>query len=134
MFTRGLGRAYRLSRDERNRLIERLQGVLKARDEVLFAVVFGSFLTAPAFHDLDLAVYLREPRDILDSAVYAERLSVELTKMLGLPVDVVVLNHAPMWLRLRALKGVVVVDRDPVLRLALKLAAIDNSLAVFRDC
>ena len=130
---RGLGRAYRLSRDERGKVIDRLRGILSVRDEILFAVVFGSFLTAPAFHDLDLGVYVKTPQDILDSAVYAEKLSVELTKILGLPVDVAVLNHAPMWLRLRALKGEVVVDRDPMLRLALKLAAIDNNIAAFRE-
>jgi len=31
------------------------------------------------------------------------------------------------------LKGKVVVDRDPMLRLALKLVAIDNNIAVFRE-
>lgn len=132
MFTRGLGKAYRLSRNDRGRLIERLRAALTDRDEVLFALVFGSFLDAHVFHDLDLAVYVRGLQDVLDSAVYAEKLSAELTKILSLPVDVVVLNHAPMWLRLRALKGVVVVDRDPLLRLALKLAAMDNNLAALR--
>jgi len=43
-----------------------------------------------------------------------------------------VLNYAPMWLRLRALKGRVIVDKDPLLRLALKLAAIDNTIASWK--
>ncbi|KYH36452.1 MAG: DNA polymerase III subunit beta [Candidatus Bathyarchaeota archaeon B24] len=130
---RGLGKVHSLSPSERSQIVERLRRVLKSKDEVVFAVVFGSFLTNPVFHDLDLGVYVKGSPDILDSAVYAEKLSVELTKRLSLPVDVVVLNHAPMWLRLRALKGKVVVDRDPMLRLALKLAAIDNNIAVFRE-
>ena len=104
---RGLGKVHSLSPSERSQIVERLRRVLKSKDEVVFAVVFGSFLTNPVFHDL--------------------------TKRLSLPVDVVVMNHAPMWLRLRALKGKVVVDRDPMLRLALKLAAIDNNIAVFRE-
>ncbi|MEM4639012.1 MAG: hypothetical protein QW394_08710 [Thermofilaceae archaeon] len=77
-----------------------------------------------------MEVYLGGFRgDDIDAAVYAEKLSVELAEQAGVPVDVVVLNYAPMWLRLRALKGRVIVGKDPLLKLALKLAAIDNAIA-----
>ena len=80
-----------------------------------------------------MGVYLGGFRgDDIDAAVYAEKLSVELAEQAGVPVDVVVLNYAPMWLRLRALKGRVIVDKDPLLRLALKLAAIDNAIASWK--
>lgn len=119
---------------EREAIIGLLSTILEARGDVVFTVVFGGFLERPVFHDLDLGVYLRDFKgDAIDAAVYAENLSAELTKQVGVPVDVVMLNYAPMWLRLRALKGRVIVDKDPLLRLALKLAAIDNSIASFYD-
>ena len=129
MFRRKLGRVYSLSTEEREVIIERLRRVLELRGDIAFAVVFGGFLEKPFFRDVDLGVYLKGFQgDIIDAAVYAEEASAELTREIGIPVDVVVLNYAPMWLRLRALKGKVIVDRDPMLRLALKLAAIDNHI------
>lgn len=119
--------------EEREAVIREISKALEAKEEVIFAVVFGGFLERPVFRDLDVGVYLRSYQgDAIDAAVYAERLSAELTKRTGIPVDVVVLNHAPMWLRFKALKGRVIVDKDPVLRLALWLAAMDNSIASWR--
>jgi len=119
--------------EEREAVIKLVSRALEERKEIVFAVVFGGFLERPVFRDLDVGVYLGGFRgDAIDAAVYAEGLSVELTKRAGVPVDVVVLNYAPMWLRLRALKGRVIVDKDPLLRLALKLAAIDNTIASWK--
>lgn len=38
------------------------------------------------------------------------------------------LNHAPTWIKYGALEGMIIVDMNPVLRVSLKLAAIDNVL------
>ena len=82
------------------------------------------------FRDIDIGVYLahgtRAGGDIVEAALYAEELSVELSRLVGLPVDVVVLNHAPAWLLHRALRGRVILDRDPVLRARLYLMALDT--------
>jgi len=132
MSRKELGKTYSLPIEEREAIINRLCELLKSKSEVVFAVVFGGFLEKQLFRDLDLGVYIKNFRgDIIDAAVYAEKLSAELTREIGIPVDVVVLNYAPMWLRLRALKGKVIIDKDPILRLALKLAAIDNNIASF---
>ena len=129
MLRKKLSRIYSLPMEERNKIIERLRDALKPRNDLIFAVVFGSFLENQFFRDIDLGVYLKDFNgDEIDAAVYAERLSAELTKKIRIPIDVVVLNYAPMWLKLRALKGKTIIDKDPTLRLALKLATMDNRL------
>jgi len=132
MLRKKLSRIYSLPMEERNKIIERLRDALKPRNDLIFAVVFGSFLEKRFFHDVDLGLYLKDfDGDEIDAAVYAEKLSVELTRKIRIPVDVVVLNYAPMWLKLRALKGKTIIDKDPTLRLALKLATIDNYIISF---
>ena len=129
MLRKKLSRIYSLPMEERNKIIERLRDALKPRNDLIFAVVFGGFLERPFFRDVDLGIYLKDFNgDEIDAAVYAEKLSAELTKKIRIPVDVVVLNYTPMWIKLRALKGKTIIDKDPTLRLALKLATIDNHL------
>ena len=129
MLRKELGKVYSLPFKEREKVLQVLSKELESRREIVFAVVFGSFLTSKVFHDIDIGIYLYRPCDVLRDYEYAENLSRELEKKVNLPIDVVVLNHTPMWLKYRALKGKVIVDRDPILRLALKLAAIDNMLS-----
>ena len=124
-----LGKPHYLSKDERARVVQLLAKELESCAEVVFAVIFGGFLEERAFRDVDVGVYVdgKEVRDMVASSAYADELSGRLTKRAELPVDVVVLNYAPLWLVRRALKGVVILDRDPVLRMALWLASIDNA-------
>ena len=121
---------YRLSGEEKERILALLADRLSSRAELIFAIVFGGFLEERPFRDIDVGVYLahgtRAGEDIVEAALYAEELSAELSKLVGLPVDVVVLNHAPVWLLYRALKGRVILDRDPVLRARLYLMALDT--------
>ena len=123
-------RTYELSEKEREEVLQALGELLSRRDEVVFAVVFGGFLEARPFRDLDLGLYLARDvpagRDIIEAALYAEELAAELSQALGLPMDVVVLNHAPPWLLYRALRGRVLLDRDPILRIRLYLMALEE--------
>ena len=135
MSEKRLGKTYTLSMEKRVIILKRLREVLEPRGRLVFVVIFGSFISKSFFRDIDLGVYLKEFHgDAVDAAVYAEELSAELTRRIGIPIDVVVLNYAPMWLKLRALKGKVIIDRDPIQRLALKLAAIDNHLTQKNLC
>ena len=108
-------------------IVQRLVRALDRRREIAFALLFGSALHREKYRDIDLAVYLSGSVDPPMAAVYAELLSSSLSKKLGIKIDVVVLNTAPLWLVRKALNGKLLVDRDPVLRAALKLAATDNA-------
>jgi len=110
-----------------------LKEILKGKREVILAIVFGGVLRRSVVRDIDLAVYLDSSLvgDEIDAAVYSEKLSKELSNRIGIPVDVVVINFAPMWLKKRILEGRVLIDRDPILRLSLKLAVMDNLVKRF---
>lgn len=82
----------------RTDLCRQLAASLERRQEVVFAYLHGSFLDeALPYHDIDVAVYLdpawTSGRDIFE---YEMTLSVDLTQTLHVPVDVRVLNDAPL--------------------------------------
>ncbi len=90
-----------------------LQRVLELRPEVRFAYLHGSAPEGLPYHDLDVALYL-EPAHAAahDSFDYEMRLSVELTQALGFPVDVHVLNQAPLGFQHCAVQGDLLLARD----------------------
>jgi predicted nucleotidyltransferase len=97
--------------------------VLSAHPEVAAAYVFGSVVagTARPESDVDIAVlFATPPPHTLDSARFA--LAGELEAALGAPVDLVVLNDAPVDLSIRVLRqGRLVVDRNPSARIGFEV-------------
>ncbi|HIC93407.1 MAG TPA: nucleotidyltransferase domain-containing protein [Anaerolineae bacterium] len=89
----------------------RLQKALEARAEIIFAYLHGSFAEGLPFHDVDVAVYL-DPAFATDIFDYEMSLSVELTRYLRFPVDVHVLNGAPLGFQHSVLRGEVLLVRD----------------------
>lgn len=94
---------------------EKIRKALEGHHEIIFAYLHGSFLVTEGFMDIDIAVYVDDSvRDYLE---YELSLAVELERMIGKDVDVRVLNDAPPAFRYRAIKGKVILDRDPEVRL-----------------
>ena len=84
--------------ERRADLRRRVRIGLESRQEIVFAYVHGSFLDEDLpYHDVDIAVYLDPTwgsgRDLFE---YEMTLSVDLTRALHVPVDVRVLNEAPL--------------------------------------
>ena len=120
--------------DERERVFSILRQVLFARREVVFAYVYGSFLEDGPFHDIDVGVYLFAAGD-RGSTRKAAELAMELERALvearvtsahvsqridaetrRLPVDVRVLNGAPLSFCYHVLKGCMLCSRNEELR------------------
>jgi hypothetical protein len=85
------------------------------REEVVFAYVYGSFLDASSFRDIDVGVYVKEiEREEIFN--YELRLAQESASATGLPFDVFdvrVLNLAPYsFLNNIFRKGEVLLSRD----------------------
>jgi len=98
---------------DREQLRSRLAGDLHARPEILLALLHGSFARGAAFRDIDVAVWLDPLRLSKDERFrFALDLSVELRLALEHPVDVRVLNDAPLGFRYHALAGSPLVVRD----------------------
>ena len=102
-----------ISTAQRDRLIEQVKHRLQGRPEILLALLHGSFLTGDPFRDVDLALYL-EPGTIDNNAFrdYELEQGVRWSAELGLPIDVRVLNDAPVTFRYHALKGTALLVRD----------------------
>jgi hypothetical protein len=98
---------------DREQLCSRLRRELDARPEILLGLLHGSFARGEAFRDIDIAVWLDPARLSRDERFrFALDLSVELGLALGHPVDLRVLNDAPLGFRYHALRGSPLVVRD----------------------
>src|SRR5262245_20756704 len=101
---------YRIPFDERAPLFAHIARLLERQADVSFAYVIGSALTDPAFHDVDVAVCLVEPRGVHRERALA--LAEELSRELRLPVDIQPLNGAPLAFVFHALRGRLLFSRD----------------------
>ncbi len=104
-------RLYALDEAARARIEKQLIAELAAIPEVAFAYLYGSFIGSEPFHDVDVGVYLNGPdphQDMPFSVVLAQRLS----KRLQLPVDVRILNGAPVSFLHHVLRGRLLVSHD----------------------
>lgn len=97
----------------RAQLVEAIRRALSAHPEIEFAYLHGSFQRGGPYRDVDIAVWVDPARTRGCSwSRYALDLSVDLGIALGAPVDVQVLNDAPLAFRYHALKGQPLVARD----------------------
>lgn len=101
-----------------------MQHVLAAQPRVVFAYVYGFFLEDRPFHDIDVAVYL-DPMDKSEMGLFALDLASNLEKSVGqisdrpavyLPVDVRVLNQAPLGFCYHVFRGKSLFSRDDTVR------------------
>jgi predicted nucleotidyltransferase len=102
---------YTIQPDAREALVCRLTAELEKESAVAFAYLHGSLLDSEIVHDVDVGLYLRES-DAERGAVIASELSAGLTAAAGLPVDVRVLNAAPLTFVYHVLRGRLLVCRD----------------------
>ncbi len=102
---------HHLDPEERRELLKTiLQKVLESVRKVLLVVAYGSFVSAPAFRDIDIGLYLEhEPRDCLEAEW---SISEKLGSGVGHVVDVKILNCAPPDARYSIVrKGIVLYER-----------------------
>ncbi len=103
--------------EEREKIVEQVSEALKERSEIVFAYLFGSFAEGSPFRDIDVAVWVEgiDKEQVWD---YETELAIDLTKTLGIEVDVRLLNFAPVGFCINAVKGILLLSRDDELRLA----------------
>jgi predicted nucleotidyltransferase len=92
---------------------EELAQPLSRQPEILFAVLYGSAADSEAYRDLDVGVMVdRAQTPVADSLDYALALGAKLEKALRFPVDVRVLNDAPLPFRYNVSRGIPLAVRD----------------------
>nr|WP_157868160.1 nucleotidyltransferase domain-containing protein [Pyrococcus abyssi] len=99
---------YELPKERKKEIISKLRKALVKKDEVLFAYLHGSFLDDGPFRDIDVAVYVVKTV----GRFYEMELEEELSRLVGFPVDVRILNDAPVTFRFRAIGGELLFSKD----------------------
>jgi len=105
-----------LGEDKKRPLIEQLAVALQNRDEVMFAYIYGSFAEGLAFHDIDVGVYTLEITEE-ESTNYSLILGQMLSKELQVPVDIRVLNFAPVSFLYEVIRGNLIFERNEEIRI-----------------
>ena len=98
-------------------LIPKALTYLQSVPEILFAYLFGSFGKGKQLplSDVDIAVYLKEPTVVQEKKM--EILGTLIDILQTDEIDLVVLNSAPLPLRMRILENKkVIADREPSVR------------------
>lgn len=99
-------------RPEPELIRSRLRECLTARNEVDWAYLFGSFLDGSGYQDIDVGLYLRPALSRDQVFGYEMEISTDLTMILHAPVDIHVLNDAPLSFQFSALGGELLLARD----------------------
>ena len=108
-----MDRLFRADPARRSEIVRLLESRLAGDASLLFAYLYGSFHDRPdmGFHDIDVAVSLSaQQRGRETDAALA--LASDLSALAGFPVDVRVLECAPVTFRFHALHGRLLACRD----------------------
>jgi len=105
-----------LTPEEREAIVESLRQELQKHPEIVFAYLLGSFAEGLPFRDIDIAVWV-EGVSREQAWDYEAQIATDLTRVLGIEVDVRLLNFAPLGFRLNAVNGVLLFSRDDEFRL-----------------
>lgn len=123
------GALFQCTAGGRERLLAALSASLAAREDVLFAYVYGSFAEGVPFHDIDVGVYLSSAcgrEDTWADIELAQELELALRRawiasrtgrdrdaeQRPIPVDVRILNEAPIAFGYHVLHGELLFSRD----------------------
>ena len=94
--------------------LEAIKAVLEMQPEILFAMLSGSATETPKFRDLDVGLYVdREQVPASAEVDYAFNLAERLTEQIAYPVDVRIINNAPLDFRYNVSRGQALVINHP---------------------
>ncbi len=118
---------YELSIEEKIKLLNLLKEKLKNIDDILFAYTYGSFIEKNIFRDIDIAIWIK---DIEKAFYYAVDFSAKLCIELKIPIDIQVLNEAPLSFAFQVLtNGKLLFSKNEELRFRI----IDKTIRKYLD-
>ena len=101
-------RVHHLQAQDREAVLQRLSQELAERVDIAFAYAHGSFLREDEFRDIDVAVWTTGHA----SGRTDVELATELSRAVRYPVDVRVVNHAPVAFVFHVFRGRLLSVRD----------------------
>ncbi|MFA0782309.1 nucleotidyltransferase domain-containing protein [Fervidibacter sacchari] len=105
-----------LTPEEREAIIKSLRQELQKHPEIVFAYLLGSFAEGLPFRDIDIAVWV-EGVSREQAWDYEAQIATDLTRILGIEVDVRLLNFAPLGFQLNAVNGILLFSSNEDFRL-----------------
>ena len=120
-------RTFHMESEERKRLIRGIKRLLEGVGGIVFAYAHGGFVELDEFRDVDIALWVKDPEEAFS---YAVDLSARLEVEAGVPVDVHVLNDAPLSFKCHVFtKGELLLSIDDGFRLRI----LDETLIRYFD-
>ncbi len=108
-------RFYSIPELKKKEILKTLGKELERDSNIVFAYVHGGFLERNVFRDVDVAVWIKNFKEALN---YEVRFSVFFELKLKIPVDIHVLNEAPLPFKYNVFtKGKLLFSRNEKLRL-----------------
>jgi predicted nucleotidyltransferase len=104
---------YRLSKQKQEEVIGKIASFLAQQPQIVFAFLFGSFLTDNVFRDIDIGIFVERlsPAEFLAFEInLACRLEKELN--FSYPLEVKIINAAPLAFAFQVIKGKLLFSRD----------------------
>jgi len=109
-------KTYKLDEYKQEGIKEKIISNLEAKKEIIFTYLHGSFLE-DSFRDIDVAVYLKKVGSRKEVLQYELSLERELENIIGFPVDIRIINHAPISFRFKVIKdSVLLFSKDERIR------------------
>jgi predicted nucleotidyltransferase len=104
-----------VSSEKKEIIIKKISDRLHSRDDILFAYIFGSFMSEDGFKDIDIGIFIHNKKP---SPLKIELdMENEMEGIIHLPCDVRVINNAPPSFAYNVLEsGRLIVDKDSDLR------------------
>ena len=108
--------SHTLSRSEKEKVIQIISSHLfQQYDEILAVYIFGSFISERHFSDIDIGIITA--MDLSKPLDFELKLENRLEKLIKYPVDVRILNRAPISFSQNVFRtGRVIIDKNPNMR------------------
>lgn len=102
-----------ISEEEKKKLIEIIKKRLEDDERISFVYLYGSFFEENAFRDIDIGIYIKDPKDD-DWKYYELVLPTEIEKELPFKysIDCRLLNNAELLFSRNVVKGMPILVKD----------------------
>jgi len=106
-------KSYQVEQKERIEIIQEISTELQKEDKILFAFVHGSFCSETFFRDIDIGIFVHsmESSNYLNCGIELSQ-KVESTLQFSYPIEVKVINEAPLSFCFHVIQGELVFTRD----------------------